>query len=73
MEKIKYECIWNPCANITTYELARCIPYLFIKLHEIEEWDELDTGITRHFDVSEFDYGKMINDNAEKLRELMNE
>lgn len=71
MEKIKYECIWNPCANITTYELARCIPYLYNRFFEIEDWDKLDTGITRHFDVSKFDYGKMINDNAKKLKGLL--
>lgn len=70
MEKIKYECVWNPQTDITTYELALCIPLMVSRFHEIEEWDELDIYITRHFAVTEFDYGKMIEDNAKKLKEL---
>lgn len=70
MEKIKYRCNWNPCEDITTYELALCVPYLFIAVYEREDWDQLDEGITRHFAVTEFDYGKMIEDNAKKLKEL---
>lgn len=71
MEKIKYECKWNPHHDITAFELAECIPFMFSKLHEIKEWEALPERITRHFIVSTFDYGGMINKAAEGIKELM--
>ena len=71
MEEFKYECIWNPKEDITTWELAQCVPYLYSKLHNIEMWNELDEGITRHFTVSIFNYGEMIRENARKLKEAL--
>lgn len=71
MTKIKYECIWNPSKDITTYELAQCLMLVFSRFHEVEDWDKLDENITRHFSVALFDYGKMINDSAERMKELL--
>jgi hypothetical protein len=69
VEQYKYQCLWNPKEDITTFELARCIPYTFSKLHSIEDWDKLDESITRHFTVTKFDYRDLINDTAAKLKE----
>ena len=71
MDQYKYECKWSPRKDITTYELACAIPFMFSKLHEMEMWDELDESIRRHFIVSKFNYGKMIEENAEKMRSLL--
>jgi hypothetical protein len=71
VEEIKYEVEWNPVSDITVYELAKCIPYIFSKLHSIEEWDKLDIGIQRHFKVSEYAYGEMIRETQDKLKEAM--
>lgn len=71
MEEKKYQCIWSPKPDITTFELAQCLPLTFSKLHSIEEWNKLDESITRHFEVTEFDYGKMIRETGSKLKELM--
>jgi len=71
MDEYKYECKWSPKKDITTYELACAIPFMFLNLHEMEMWDELDESITRHFIVSKFNYGEMIRENAEKMRSLL--
>jgi len=72
-DNIKYECTWQPKADITAFELARCIPLIPSRFHEIEDWDMHDESITRHFLVREFDYGAMIEDNAAKLKSLFDE
>jgi hypothetical protein len=69
-DNIKYECTWNPKTDITAYELALCVPLMGSRFHEIETWSKLADGITRHFDVSKFDYGDMIAGNAAKLKKL---
>lgn len=69
----KYKCVWNPQKDITTYELALCLPYTSFQLQEIEVWDALDESIKRHFDVSEYDYGKMIRGTRDKLKKIMDE
>jgi hypothetical protein len=71
IEEKKYECIWNPKPDITTFELAQCLPLTFSKLHSIKEWNKLDESITRHFEVTEFDYGKMIRKAREEIRSLL--
>jgi hypothetical protein len=71
MEEFKYECRWKPKPDITTYELAQCLPLTFSKLHSIEDWNKLDESITRHFEVSKFDYGKMIRETGFKLKDLL--
>lgn len=71
MVKYKYECKWSPKRDITTYELATCIPFMFSKLHEIEMWDELSESITRNFIVTKFNYGKMIESSAAEMRKLL--
>jgi len=71
MEEIKYQCEWKPKKDITTYELAQCIPFIFSKLHSIYEWDKLDESITRHFLVTKFNYGNMIRETADKLEPLL--
>ena len=68
VEQYKYECKWNPKKDITTYELACCIPYTFSKLHDIKDWDKLDKSITRHFTVTKFDYRNLINNTAKQLK-----
>ncbi len=68
--KIKYECKWNPKTDITTFELAKCVPLMFKKLHEIDEWDELDESITRHFIVSKYDYGTYLQ-NLTNMRRVI--
>jgi len=67
----KYEVKWYPEKDITAYELAQCVPYLFSKLHDMKEWDKLDRSITRHFLVSHFNYSEMIKEQAEKLRKFI--
>ncbi len=69
-DKIKYECTWNPKEDITAYELALCLPFMGSRFQEIDEWNILTNRITRHFIVKEFDYGKMIEENAAKLKQL---
>ena len=71
VEEIKYEVEWKPKEDITVYELALCIPYIFSKLHSIEEWDKLYPSIKRHFKVKEYEYGKMIKETQSKLKEAM--
>jgi len=71
MADIKYEVKWNPRTDITAYELALCLPHTVSRFQEMDEWDKMPEGITRHFDISEFDYAQMIRDNADKLRGLM--
>ncbi len=39
--------IWNPQQDITTYELASCVPYFFGK--SVHSKDELPKEIKRHF------------------------
>ena len=73
IEEIKYEVKWEPVINITVYELAKCIPYIFSKLHSIEEWENLDLSIRRHFNVKEYKYGEMIRETKEKMNEAMDE
>jgi hypothetical protein len=67
----KYECKWHPEKDITTYELAQCIPFMFSKLHDPGVWDRLDRGVTRHFLVSHFNYTEMIKEQAKKLRDSL--
>ena len=69
-DNIKYETVWSPKPDITVFELAQCILYIPSRFQEIEDWDKLDHGITRHFTVSRFDYGAMIEGNAAKLKSL---
>lgn len=71
MADIKYEVKWNPCTDITAYELALCLPYTHARFQERDEWDNMSESITRHFAISEFDYGQMISDNADKLRGIL--
>lgn len=71
VEEIKYQCVWEPKEDITVYELAKCIPYIFSKLHSVEDWDKLDESITRHFNVTEYAYGKMIRETHSKLNEVI--
>lgn len=71
MEEKKYQCIWNPKEDITTFELAQCVLLVLSKLHSIDTWDELDESITRHFDVSIFNYGNMIRETGAKLKDLL--
>ena len=71
MEKIKYECKWNPVHDITAFELAQCIPFMFSKLHDIDEWEAQPESITRHFAVSKFNYGEMIEKAAEGIKEFL--
>ena len=71
VEEIKYEVKWEPVTNITVYELAKCIPYIFNKLYDIEEWENLDLSIRRHFKVKPYEYGKMIRETQSKLKEAM--
>ena len=73
LEEKKYQCIWNPKEDITVYELAKCIQYTMVKLYSIEDWDKLDESITRHFDVSMFNYGDMIRKQGEELKKLFEE
>ena len=73
IEEIKYEVEWAPVTNITVYELAKCIPYIFSKLYSIEEWEKLDLSIRRHFHVKEYKYGEMIRETKEKMNEAMDE
>ena len=68
---IKYETTWCPKEDITAYELAPCLQYVPSRFQEIEEWDLLDESITRHFTIKKFDYGKMIKENADKLKNLL--
>lgn len=70
MEEIKYQTVWNPEEDITTFELAKCLPYAIMGMQDRDVWDKLDWCITRHFDVSEFNYGDMIRENAQKIKEL---
>jgi hypothetical protein len=72
MEEHKYECIWSPQPDIAVYELAQCIPYIFSKLHSIDEWDKLDESITRHFKITVYNYGEMIRETRGKLEEVFN-
>ena len=73
MSDWKYQVVQNPKEDITTWELARCIPYMFSKLHEIAEWDKLEEDITRHFSVSRYNYTEMIKHAANKLKEIWDE
>ena len=73
MEEIKYECIWNPKEDITTFELAQCLPLTFSKLHSIDDWDKLDESVTRHFTVTKFNYGDMIRETGNELKKLVAE
>ena len=70
-DEYKYECKWQPERNITVWELAQCIPYMFSKLHDVEVWDRLGREITRHFLVSHFNYSEMIREQAAKLRDSL--
>ena len=72
-DNIKYETVWSPKPDITAFELAKCIPYIPSRFHEIEDWKIVDGSITRHFTVTKFDYGDMIAGNAEKLKALFDE
>ena len=73
MDQYKYECKWSPKGDITTYELAICIPFMFSKLLEMEMWDELSESIKRHFIVTKFNYGKMIENTAAEMKKLLDE
>jgi len=73
LEEIKYETIWNPQPDITAYELAQCMLYIMSRLHDIDTWDKLDKSITRHFDVTIFNYGDMIREQAEKAKAIFAE
>ena len=73
MDEIKYECIWSPKEDITTFELAQCLPLTFSKLHSIEDWKKLDESVTRHFTVTEYDYGALCRKTADKLKALIDE
>jgi len=68
--KWKYQCTWSPKPDITTYELAKCLPFIFSKLHEVDDWDLLDESITRHFSVVKIDYEAICKETAAKLEEL---
>ena len=70
MSDWKYQVEWKPKKDITTWELAQCVPYMFSKLHEIDDWDKLDESITRHFLVSRYNYTEMIQHAADKLKEF---
>jgi len=71
VDEWKYEVKWHPERDITVWELAQCIPYMFSKLHEIDKWDKLGREITRHFLVSNFNYSEMIREQAAKLSEFI--
>jgi hypothetical protein len=71
VEEIKYEVEWSPKEDITVYELAKCIPYIFSKLHSVEEWDKLNDDIKRHFISKEYEYGKMIRETQSKLKDVI--
>jgi hypothetical protein len=69
-DEYKYEVKWYPEKDITTWELAQCIPYMFTKLHEMEVWDKLDRSITRHFLVSHYNYSEYIRKSKEAFNAL---
>ena len=69
--EVKYQCTWNPKPDITTFELAQCIPYIMCQLHDTDKWEALDESITRHFNVKIYQYGKVIRKSANALRKIM--
>lgn len=69
-DEYKYEVKWYPEKDITTWELAQCIPYIFSKLHEMDEWDKLDRSITRHFLISHYNYSEYIRKSKEAFEAL---
>ena len=70
IDEWKYKCEWKPQKDITVYELALCVKYIPVNVYSILDWDELDKSITRHFNVSKFNYGAMIKSNADKLKDV---
>jgi hypothetical protein len=71
VDEYKYDVRWSPKEDITTWELAQCVPYLYSKLHDVEVWDNLDESVSRHFTVSKMNYSKMIREQARKLNEAL--
>lgn len=67
----KYRISWNPKKDITTYELAQCIPFTMMGIVEIDDWDILDENVTRHFRVEKINYTAMIKKTGNKLKNFM--
>ena len=44
---------WVPKEDITTYELAQCMPYLFRSVMPYEISDEDKKGFLRHFRITD--------------------
>lgn len=43
--------IWKPNEDITTYELAQCIPYIFSTVMPYNISEEDKKGFLRHFEI----------------------
>lgn len=71
-DDIRLKIRFVPKKDITTWELAQCCLWFNRGVVETDEWPG-EMEFTRHFETESYDYGEMIKESAEALKNIFGE